>query len=148
MKVELRPVTRDNWRQCIRLELAPEQKRHVASNVGSLAESRFEPHYVPTAIYADDAMVGFIMFCPDIDTDQEGLFWIFRLMIDHQHQRNGIGQQALQLALREIARRGGRRVKISYVPDNKIAAILYERIGFEATGEVEDGEIIMAIDLD
>jgi predicted GNAT family acetyltransferase len=34
------------------------------------------------------------------------------------------------------------------VPDNKIAAILYERIGFEATGEVEDGEIIMAIDLD
>lgn len=148
MKVELRPVTRDNWRECIRLELEPEQQGCVASNVGSLAESRFEPHYVPTAIYADESMVGFIMYCPDVETDEEGLFWIFRFMIDRRHQRMGIGEQALRLALRDIAGRGGRTVNISYVPDNKIAAGLYQRIGFQTTGEIEDGEIIMAIDLD
>jgi diamine N-acetyltransferase len=147
MNVELRPVTRDNWRECIRLELEPEQRGHVASNVGSLAESRFEPHYVPTAIYADESMVGFIMYCPDVETDEEGLFWIFRFMIDRQHQRMGIGEQALRLALRDIASRGGRTVNISFVPDNTIAAGLYERIGFEATGEIENGEIIMTIDL-
>ena len=68
-------------------------------------------------------------------------------MIDRQHQRMGIGEQALRLALRDIASRGGRTVNISFVPDNTIAAGLYERIGFEATGEIENGEIIMTIDL-
>ena len=65
MKIELKPVTRDNWRECIRLEVAQDQKAFVAPNVGSLAESRFEPHYEPRAIYADGRMAGFAMYCPD-----------------------------------------------------------------------------------
>ena len=125
MKIELRPVTRDNWRECIRLEVAQDQKAFVAPNVGSLAEARFEPRYEPRAIYADGRMVGFAMYCPDDDQGDDGLFWIFRLMTDQWHQGRGIGRRAMECLLDEIAGRGGRKVKISFVPDNAVAARLF-----------------------
>ncbi|MDJ0680070.1 MAG: hypothetical protein QNJ18_09445 [Xenococcaceae cyanobacterium MO_167.B52] len=51
MSVELRAVTKENWIQCIKLKLAPEQESFVAPNVDSIAESKFELHYEPRAIY-------------------------------------------------------------------------------------------------
>lgn len=146
--VTLATLTRENWRDCARLELAPGQERLVASNLASIAESRFEPHYEPRAIYADGQMAGFLMYCPDVETDQEGVFWVFRLMTDQRLQRKGIGSRAIELALGEIAERGGRTVKISHVPDNVVAAALYKRLGFVPTGEVEEGEVVLAMELE
>lgn len=120
----------------------------MASNLASIAESRFEPHYEPRAIYADGQMAGFLMYCPDVETDQEGVFWVFRLMTDQRLQRKGIGSRAIELAIAEIAERGGRTVKISHVPDNVVAAALYKRLGFVPTGEVEEGEVVLAMELE
>jgi hypothetical protein len=39
-------------------------------------------------------------------------------------------------------------VKISFVPLNTAAACLYESMGFVDKGEVEEGEIVMEMDLD
>ena len=50
MIVTLQPITRDNWLQCVRLNVAPEQKHFVASNAVSLAA------------YDGDTMVGFAMY--------------------------------------------------------------------------------------
>jgi diamine N-acetyltransferase len=147
MKIELRPVTRENWRECARLEVALDQKRFVAPNVVSLAEARFEPHYEPRAIYADARMAGFAMYCPDEEKGDEGLYWIFRLMTDQWHQCRGIGRKAMECLLDEIAERGGRTVKISCVPQNTVAARMYEKMGFVDKGEVEEGEIVMEMDL-
>jgi len=146
--VTLAPLTRENWRDCARLELAPGQERLVASNMASIAESKFEPHYVPRAIYADGQMAGFLMYCPDVETDEAGVFWIFRLMTDRRLQRRGIGSRAIGLALAEIAGQGGRTVKISHVPDNAVAAALYRRLGFVPTGEVEEGEIVLVMEIE
>jgi diamine N-acetyltransferase len=66
--VILRDVTKENWQECVRLQLAPEQEGFVSSNAYSLAESKFMPTFVPQAIYARDEatgagrMVGFIMY--------------------------------------------------------------------------------------
>ncbi len=147
MRVELSSLTRENWLECARLELAPGQEKLVASNMASIAESRFEPHYEPRAIYADGEMTGFLMYCPDQDRPDDQLFWIFRLMIDRRRQGEGIGTRAIGLALEEIARRGGRQVKISHVPENDVAARMYQRLGFTPTGEIEDGEVLLAMDL-
>ena len=147
MKIELKPVTKENWRECVRLEVAQDQKRFVAPNVVSLAESKFEPHYEPRAIYADSRMVGFAMYCPDEEAGDDGLYWIFRLMTDQWHQCSGIGRMAMECLLDEIAERGGRTVKISYVPQNTVAARMYEKMGFVDKGEVEEGEIIVEKDM-
>ena len=147
MRIELSTLTRDNCLECARLELAPGQEKLVASNMASIAESRFEPHYEPRAIYADGEITGFLMYCPDQDGPEDGLFWIFRLMIDRRRQGEGIGTRAIALALEEIARRGGRQVRISHVPENTVAAALYRQLGFTPTGEIEDGEVVLTMDL-
>ncbi len=38
---EIRPVTKDNWRELIKLQVSEDQRRFVASNVHSIAESQF-----------------------------------------------------------------------------------------------------------
>ncbi len=144
MNIELRPLTRRNWRDCARLKLAPGQERLVAPNIASIAESKFELHYEPRAVYADGEMVGFLMYCPEGDG---GLYWIFRLMTARDHQGRGVGTRALQLALAEIADRGGRRVRISHIPDNAVASKLYRRLGFRSTGEIEAGELVLELEL-
>lgn len=62
MNVTLRPLTEENWIECIRLNVTDEQKGYVADNLFSIAETRFEPDWVPLAIYADEVMVGFTMY--------------------------------------------------------------------------------------
>ncbi len=62
MTMTLREITRENWLQCVRLKVAPEQEPFVAPNGVSLAQSKYEPEWVPLALYDDDEMVGFVMY--------------------------------------------------------------------------------------
>jgi len=49
----VKPVTKKDWFPCTRLEVSEENgKRFVVPIVYSLAESKFEPHLEPLAIYA------------------------------------------------------------------------------------------------
>ena len=59
--ISLRSITRDNYLECMRLKVAPEQEGFVASNAFSLANAAYVPGCTPLAIYADETMVGFIM---------------------------------------------------------------------------------------
>ena len=143
MGISLREVTKENWVQCIRLKLASEQEGLVAPNIASIAESKFEPHYVPRAIYSNEKVVGFLMYCPEIETEEKDLYWLFRFMVDVEYQKQGIGKAALKLALNEIAESNCRKINIIYSPKNSAAAKLYARFGFKQVGTAEDGDIIL-----
>ena len=73
-------------------------------------------------------------------------WWIIRLMIDKNHQRNGYGKDAI-LKVIEILRNkpGCHRIVTSYEPENLIAEKLYLSLGFEKTGRIEEGEIILCL---
>ncbi len=143
MSISLREITKENWVQCIRLKLAPEQAGLVALNVDSIAESKFEPHYVPRAIYSNEKVVGFLMYCPEIETQEKDLYWLFRFMVDVEYQKQGIGKAALELALNEISKTNCRKINIVYSPKNWVAAKLYASFGFKQVGTAEDGDIIV-----
>jgi len=142
MNVELRPVTRENWIEVIRLKLSPEQEGLVAPNVASIAESKFEPHFEPRAICESGTVVGFLMYCPETETVEEDLYWLFRFMIGSEHQQKGIGRAALILAINEMSKRKCSKINVLYSPKNTIAAKLYSSLGFKQVGIAEDGDII------
>lgn len=138
--VELREITRENWRACVRLKVAPGQERMVATNAASLAQASYEPECVPLAVYECETMVGFVMYARDPDDQQ---VWVYRLMIDEQHQRRGYGRAALlRLIERLRAQPDCESVSISYLEDNEAARQLYASIGFRETGQVIDGEAV------
>lgn len=155
MAIILRDLTKENWQQCTRLRVAPGQEHYVASNVYSLAESKFMPTYIPQAIYhRDDAgepgtetMVGFVMygFYPDDEPPFGQRHWIHRLMIDQDHQGRGYGRATMLEVLRRLeADPDCHEVLIGYETRNAVAAKLYRDLGFVEVGPAPWGNEVIA----
>ncbi len=146
MPVALVPVTRTIWENCIALRVRPDQKGFVASNLYSLAEAKVTPTLNPMAIYHDDLMVGFCMYGVDPD---DGNQWIHRLMIDARHQGKGYGRAAMVEVICRLGEAGTcREVLTSFEPENCAAEKLYGSLGFQRTGKVIGGEIVVCLDLE
>lgn len=142
MTVELRPIAEDNWYECCKLKVAEDQKRFVATNSVSLVQAAYEKHLLPMAIYDGETMVGFVMFSKE--RSPKWGYWIIRLMVDEAHQRKGYGRATVKEVLRRLGERPDcAEVFISEVPDNVVAARLYESLGFVKTGEVVENEVLM-----
>jgi diamine N-acetyltransferase len=147
-KVRLAEVTADNWWAVVRLRLAPDQEDLVASNVYSLAESKFDPDARPRAVYAGKRVVGFLMYDVSRGKGKSRKASIYRFMIDRKHQGKGYGRAALKQALDEIKQVPGiKKVTISYVPRNPVAKPFYGSFGFVEAGLDEDGEMIAELKL-
>jgi diamine N-acetyltransferase len=116
------------------------QKTFVASNVISIAQAYVESTWVPWAIYADDTMVGFVMYGREVET---GFDWIIRLMIDARYQGRGYGRATMVQVLERLKQApDSKGIKISYEPENHTAEQLYAQLGFRPTGAIEEGEIV------
>ena len=141
-EVRLEKVTVRNWRAVARLRLAPEQKDLVASNLYSIAQSKFDPNAHPRAVYAGKELVGFLMYDVWENKEKAREASIYRFMIDRRHQGKGYGRAALARALDEIrAMPGVKKISIGYVPENPVAKSFYASFGFVEVGTDEDGEI-------
>jgi diamine N-acetyltransferase len=150
MAITLRELTRDTWEECVDLEVAEDQRDFVSSNLVSLAEAQFYPGTVCRAVYADEVMVGFVMYGPDAEyaPDEQGAYAFVRLMIDRHHQGKGYGRAAIAAVIEAIRNNPESRVLYtSYVPENAHAGHLYAAMGFQQTGRLLDGEIIVALRL-
>ncbi len=127
------------------LRLHPGQEAFVAENVVSIANAYVEPTFVPLAVYAGDALVGFAMYGQHPRT---GAWWVIRLMIDREHQGKGYGRATMETVIAMMAERVGcEEIVTSFVPANAVAAKLYASLGFRPTGEIEDGEPLVRLRL-
>ena len=143
MKITLREITPENFQQCVNLKVAESQTNFVAPNVMSIAQSKVYPTMNIRAVYAaaKDEMVGFVMYGLDPDDNR---YYLVRLMVDEKHQGRGYGRAATLAViekLRQIAE--CREIYLSFNPENSGAQRLYVSLGFERTGEISAGEIVM-----
>ncbi|BAZ40260.1 Spermine/spermidine acetyltransferase [Calothrix sp. NIES-4101] len=146
LEVTLREITKENWRDILRLKVAPHQEQFVASNAMSIAEAHFNPEVAWfRAIYAGDVAVGFLMLEDNV-AQQEYFLW--RFMIDEKYQGCGYGQKALELFFAHLKTRpGADAVETSCVPAEGGPCPFYEKMGFVYTGKEEDGELVMRREL-
>ncbi len=155
-EIELREITSENVGQVLRLSVADDQACFVATNAVSLAQAYVYPECAwPRAIYAGDALVGFLMLeilKPDHPKAPDGRasYFLWRLMIGSGHQHNGYGTAAVRAAIAFV--RGlpdAHALKTSYVPDKPGSpGPFYLGLGFVPTGKVdEDGEIELSLEL-
>ncbi|MED0668325.1 GNAT family N-acetyltransferase [Pseudobacillus badius] len=139
--ISLRPVDRSNWEACIKLQPKQGQRGFIASNLYSIAESKFLPQFKLKAIYYGETLIGFAMY--GIDPD-DGNYWIYRFMIDGQFQGHGYGKRAMKLVIQDIEGRDDRTdvIWLGYEPNNEQGRKLYASVGFEETGMAPWGEIL------
>jgi diamine N-acetyltransferase len=141
MNVTLREITPENFKECINLKIADAQTSFVAPNVASIAQSKIYPTVTPMAVYAGEEMVGFAMF--GLDTDDQK-YYLVRLMIDEKQQGKGYGKAATLEVIEKLRENPDcRELYLSFVPENTGAEALYKSVGFERTGDIDNGEIVM-----
>ena len=150
-EVTLREITAETVRSIVRLAVAPDQQHLVAPNAVSLSQALFAPEAWYRAIYAGDEPVGFVMLSDDSLRDPvppEPEVSVWRFMVDAKAQRRGIGRDAMRLVIAHVrAKRLFRRLELSYVPGEGCPEPFYRSLGFLPTGRVDDGEVVMALDL-
>jgi diamine N-acetyltransferase len=141
----LREVTQENLRAVWSLAVADHQQQFVAPVVYSIAEAHFSEHAWYRAIYAGEEPVGFVM----LSLDQEhGEYYLWRYLIDAKQQGKGYGRQALQMIIDYVKRLpNATALTLSYVKAEGGPEEFYRRLGFENTGEIDDGEHVMRLDL-
>ncbi len=148
MDVTLQPITEHNVAAVFELKVKEGQAGFVAPNPWSLAQALSEYDIAwPRAIAADDEVVGFLMLEIDPDDEDGRPFWLWRLMIDGGHQGKGYGAAGLKIAIDEVRMRGGSELFTSWVPGKGSPEGFYLNLGFEPTGEIDEGEIVARLDL-
>lgn len=140
--IQLREVTKANLREVLRMKVAPEQERFVASNAISIAQAHFDPEVAWfRAIYDGDTPVGFLMLD---DNPHARTYTLWRLMIDTRHQRKGYGRRAIELLVAHVKTRpGATELLTSCVDAAGGPGPFYERLGFAYTGVLDEGERVM-----
>ena len=144
--IYLTEITHENYKTCVKLHVEKTQEPFVAPNWYSLLEAKFEEDRRAFGIYAEEEMVGFLMFSyyPADESYPTDSWWIERFMIDFHFQNKGFGKKGLQKALEWFDNEWRETpLRISAVEGNMIAQKLYEQVGFVLTGEKVDGEIVL-----
>lgn len=136
--VQLRPVTRENLDAVLQLKVDESQTGFVSTTAESLAQAYvYGKTAFPFAVCSDQTIVGFIMMGY---YEEKKYYTLWKLLIDQKYQGRGYGKAALEMGIAFLKERF--RVNEIYtgvIPGNKTAQKLYESVGFEETGLVENG---------
>ncbi len=147
--IEARPIDRSNVNAILKLQVRDDQKHFVGSNAMTLAQAQFEPYSSVYGFWEGDVPVGLIAMIdlqpdhPDFsEDDPENAIYVWRLMIDKDHQGKGYGTQAMEFAFDWARKLGRTQLCLSVVPEDGSAIPFYERLGLRDTGRVDQGEAV------
>ena len=141
-QVVLEPIDRSNYRKLFHMQLRPEQVTFVTPPRWTLARcyaKQFgdEFEHLPHLIRAADEVVGYVTTACDRNSADD--YWIDDIMIDAEHQGKGYGRAAMLAVIKMIVARYPqcRGVQLTCFRTNTSAAALYQSLGFEPTGSVD-----------
>jgi diamine N-acetyltransferase len=153
-RITVHEVTRENWRETLRLTVRPDQQRFVA-DYAPVAAIILAKAYVgalgmvwdPYAFVADGELTGMAALAAAPDRDD--LRWIFHFFIDERFQGRGYGREALSALVAWVRERHPSclSLQLTVHPENAVAQRLYASAGFAPTGEEMDGEPIYRLAL-
>ena len=139
-------------REFLSLDVSPNQQGLVATMAESYADALFPPDYgwgqvTPwlRGVTRDGEPAGFIMCADPTPTQPEA--WIWRLLVDRNHQGYGVGTFAMHQVIQRYRDLGVGRILVSWAPRSNNPSGFYHKLGFKETGEMVDGEIVAAIQL-
>ena len=145
--VNFRKITEENFDAIIKMK-RPEDESFVASNAVSLAQAwlyRDNGDVFPFAIYDDDTVVGFMLLEEDMEYERLDLW---RIMLPPENEGKGYGTAAVKLMI-QYAKDSGRYKRIGLLCglENHNARHIYDKLGFQPTGEICYGDVEMRLEL-
>lgn len=143
----LKPLVKADIRALYRLRVRSDQETFVGPNGLTMAQAPFEPGSEIFGIWEGETAVGLLAIIdfshPQADLqdgDDPNSLYIWRLLIDADHQKRGYGTLALNHAKKLMHDKGLPALYIAAVDKAGSAIPLYEREGFCRTGRIVEGE--------
>ncbi|MGX1793359.1 GNAT family N-acetyltransferase [Microbacterium sp. NPDC055312] len=133
-----------------KLSLRPGQEQFLAPVSYGIAATVVNPQTAWQRVVLDgDQVVGFVSASFDADTPDEhfrSVLW--RINVDADDQRRGVGSFAVQALVDEARARGVDHVNVIYEAGEGGPEAFFRRVGFEPIGETEYSEVIAQIRVD
>jgi diamine N-acetyltransferase len=147
--VTLRPLGDENRTAIVSLRLGAGQDRFVNSVEDALLEAEEEPggRAIQWGLYDGDMPVGFVMISDEVDGPEYIAHYLWKLLIDADHQRQGYGSAALDLVSAYFRDRGVTEMWTSAGQGEGGPIPFYEGYGFEQTGDIVFDEVLLRLDL-
>ena len=142
--MEIREITFENRQEAKSLCVHDFQRGFIETVEECLQEADVCKDWRPIGLYVENQMVGFAMY-GKIQEEKYTRVWFDRLLIDASYQSKGYGKQAFKLVLKRILDEyPNEDIYLSVYKENIQAMCLYQKYGFECTGEKDTkGEQIM-----
>lgn len=140
-EVTLRVLGKDDIRAAIFLQPRPAQSRFVAPNTISLAQAALTEDAWFRGVFVGETMVGLVMVDVDPNDDLSPFLW--RFMVDARQQGRGVGRRALEICMEHFHAKGATEMHTSVVEAPGGPRAFYESLGFAATGEMDEDEVIL-----
>ena len=153
--IEFRKINGDNIEEIIALEVEKNQEALIeTTNLRSFADAQMLNEdgipATPLAMYADDTVIGFLMYIYDT-LDHESFenevfygkksYFIWHYMIDKRYQGKGYGKLAFEKMLMDIETMPNGEaeyISLFYHTSNVKAKTLYASFGFVDTGIIQE----------
>lgn len=157
-RVELRDiVSEDDVSAVMALRRAPGQERYLGMMISHFEDAVADARACPRmwSVHDREQLVGFVMISDGIpaetlaaDDDIVGPYYLWRLLIDRQHQGRGYGRATIDAVVDYLRRRPNADALLtSCTAGEGSPQPFYLHCGFEKTGEVKWGEDILRLDL-
>ena len=136
--VQLKLITKENLEEVLALQVSNDQQSFVSSTAHSLSQAYvYQKTAFPFAIYADERLVGFIMFGY---YEVRSQYTLWKFLIDQRYQGQGYGRAALRQGIAYMNETFAPKELYTGVSlGNTVAKQLYRSMGFVETGWVADG---------
>lgn len=158
IRVDLRDIaTEDDVQAVMGLRRGPGQDRYLGSMISHFEDAIADATACPRmwSVHDGDTLVGFVMISDNIpaetlaeDEDVVGPYYLWRLLIDHRFQGRGYGAATIEAVVDYLRTRPNAEVLLtSCAAGEGSPQPFYLHYGFEKTGEIQNGEDILRLDL-
>ena len=153
MILDRRCVTRDTLSPLIKLDVRPDQRDLVSSNLKTLAEAPYAPGSRVWGLWAGPTPVGLMAMVDPAGVRAQGpvvapgAAYLWRLMIAADQQGKGYGMQAVAFAIQTARDWHAPRLVVGVSDAAHGNRGFYECLGFRDSGTIEDDDRLFVLDL-
>ena len=149
--IEAHEITYGNVDQLIDLAVKHDQAHLVAPNSVTIAQASYMPNCWTRGLWVSGDPVGLIAMIdlhenhPEADDyAPANVAFLWRLMIDEEHQSRGYGSQAIDLAFEQARQWRRERLYLSVARGDGNALTFYKRFSLKPTGKVHGDELVLS----
>jgi diamine N-acetyltransferase len=139
MRIKLQPITLENRGDLDEIDAGAPQRNWVHSAWYWHQQSIGNPNIIFRLIHSDafECAIGMVAFGPAYEDEQltrqiDGAYEIIHLVLDHHHQKKGMGQLVARSIIHMLAAHPDcERVLVAHHPDNSVSRSLFIKLGFQ-----------------